>query len=163
MLRRAIFVTALVFGLSMSVGVFATQGPLQGNIEAFKVVAQDDGREAFLPADEVLPKDTIEYRLTYANTGDTALRNIAVTDPVPQGTAYVIRTATRPENGDVMFSIDEGKSYHAWPVRVKKTTADGQEVWVDATPDMVTHIQWSIDGVFEPKTEITFTYRAIVK
>ena len=39
----------------------------------------------------------------------------------------------------------------------------GEEVEVEATPDMVTHIRWIIASDFEPETEITFSYRAIVK
>jgi len=161
--RRAIFITALVAGLTVALTAVADQGPLNGNVEALRVVTQENGREVFLSADEARPKDILEYRLTYANTGEQTLRNISVVDPVPVGTEYIVRTATRPHDGAVEFSIDGGKSYHNWPIRIKKTTADGKEVEAEATPDMVTHIRWTIANDFEPETEITFSYRAIVK
>jgi hypothetical protein len=101
--------------------------------------------------------------VTYANMGETTVRNVTVVDPVPAGTEYIARTATRPNEGAVEFSIDGGKTYHAWPVRIKQRTAEGNDVEVEATPDMVTHIQWLIASDFEPDTEITFSYRAIVK
>lgn len=161
--RRAMFVAALVAVIAVSVVAAAEPGPLTGNVEALRVVTQDNGRVVFLPADEARPQDVIEYRLTYANTGETPVRNVTVVDPVPAGTQYIARTATRPNEGAVEFSIDGGKSYHAWPIRIKQKTADGKEVEVEATPDMVTHIRWIIASDFEPAAEITFSYRAIVK
>lgn len=161
--RRAIFITALVAVGFASLVVASDQGPLRGNVEALRVVTKENGREVFLPADEARPKDVLEYRLTYANTGDAILRNISVVDPVPAGTEYIVRTATRPHEGAVEFSIDGGKTFHTWPVKIMKKTADGKEVETEATPDMVSHIRWTIANDFEPKTEITFSYRAIVK
>lgn len=161
MVRRALFITTL------SVAIFAAfasvaSAPLVGNIEAHKVTRQGD-REVFSSAAKAAPQDIIEYRLTYANNSKDALRNVAVTDPIPTGTEYVHSTATAPNEGRVEFSIDEGKTFHAWPVRYKKVTKDGREVWAEASADMVTHIRWSIPGEFEPETEITFSYRAVIK
>lgn len=144
------------------VALAVADGPLNGFIEARKVVTQDTGREVYLSADKATPRDVIEYRITYANNGESALRNIAITDPIPLGTNYISSSATRPESGEVQFSIDGGNSYHEWPIRIKKVIG-GKEKWIEATPDMVTHIRWVIDGSFEPDTEVTFTYRATVK
>ena len=161
--RRSIYVAALValiFGWSAA---SADQGPLTGNVEALRVVTQENGRDVFLPADEARPQDVLEYRVTYANMGETTVRNVTVVDPVPAGTEYIARTATRPNEGAVEFSIDGGKTYHSWPIRIKQRTAEGNEVEVEATPDMVTHIRWILASDFEPETEITFSYRATVK
>lgn len=161
--RRAIYVAALVALVFGSLDAFADQGPLTGSVEALRVVTQENGRVVFLPADEARPQDVLEYRVTYANTGDATVRNVTVVDPVPVGTEYIARTATRPNEGAVEFSIDGGDTYHVWPIRIKKRTAEGTEVEVEATPDLVTHIRWIIASDFEPETEITFSYRAIVK
>jgi uncharacterized repeat protein (TIGR01451 family) len=158
--RRALNLIPLL--VLVSSVALAVDGPLTGNIEALKVVTKESGEEIFLPADEANPSDIIEYRLTYANDGDAALRNVSVTDPVPFGTEYVVETATA-EGVVVAFSIDNGKTYHSWPVRVKTTDENGNEVTVDATPDMVTHIRWTIDGELLPESEITFSYRARIK
>jgi hypothetical protein len=48
-------------------------------------------------------------------------------------------------------------------VRVKQTDAQGREVWVDATPDMITHIRWTLSGDLAPADEISFSYRAEVE
>ncbi len=137
--------------------------PLSGSMEARKVVQQKSGRELLVPATEVHPDDVIEYRLTYANNSEGALKNVSVIDPIPAGTEYVSLSATRPRAGIVEFSIDSGRTYHVWPVRYKKTLEDGTEVVVQATPQMVSHIRWTIAGEFEPESEITLSYRATVK
>jgi uncharacterized repeat protein (TIGR01451 family) len=161
--RRAIIVAALVVIVSGWTAVAAGQGPLTGSVEALRVVTQDNGRVVFLPADEARPQDVLEYRVTYANMSETTVRNVTVVDPVPVGTEYIARTATRPNEGAVEFSIDGGKTYHSWPIRIKTQSAEGEVVEKEATPDMVTHIRWIIASDFEPETEITFSYRAIVK
>jgi uncharacterized repeat protein (TIGR01451 family) len=161
--RRAILIAVLVCGIFLSLSAAADQGPLSGNVKAFRVVTHDNGREEYLPADEARPRDVIEYRVTYANRGDETLRNVTVVDPVPAGTEYVGRSATRPYDGSVEFSIDGGRSYHTWPIRIKKTNSDGELVEANANADQVTHIRWIISEDFEPETEITFSYRTVVK
>lgn len=161
MVRRAFYLIPLVALVSSL--AFANDAPLMGNIEAVKVVANDDGGESYVPAKEAAPKDVIEYRLTYSNSGREVLRNVSVTDPIPVGTEYLEETATVPQGGAVVFSIDNGKTFHAWPIRVKTTSEDGTEVWVEATADQVTHIRWAFAGELDPEAEVLISYRAIIK
>lgn len=153
----ALLVTALVALLAQ----FAQA--IDSRMESRKVVTRPDGRELFVPAAEVSPSDVIEYRLTYANDGQQAVRNVAIVDPVPDGTRYVELSATRPQHGSVKFSIDSGKTYHDWPVQYTRTDPDGTIRTYVATPEMVTHIRWTLDGNFDPNTAITFSYRTIVE
>jgi uncharacterized repeat protein (TIGR01451 family) len=159
--RRVAFLSALVVGLTSLAAVAAD--PVTGTIEAVKVVVGDHGEEIYLPADEARPRDVIEYRLTYANNGGAVVHNFSITDPVPAGLEYVAKTARHPQAGAVQFSVDQGRTFHAWPVRVKKVGAGGRESWSDATPDMVTHIRWTVSGDLKPEGEIELSYRAKVK
>ncbi len=158
---RHVFVSVLVAGLITSFAV--ADSPVTGTIEAVKVVVADGGEEVYLPADEARPQDVIEYRLTYANRGEQAVSKLSVTDPVPAGARYVAKTARTPKSATVQFSVDGAKTFHAWPVRVKQTDANGREVWVDATPDMITHIRWTLSSALAPADEISFSYRAEVE
>jgi uncharacterized repeat protein (TIGR01451 family) len=154
--------SALVVGLITSLAAVAAD-PITGVIEAHRVVVGERGDEQFVPANEVRPQDVIEYRLTYANKGAAAVHNVAITDPVPAGVKYVAKTAKKPNNGRVEFSVNGAKSFHAWPVKVTRKTADGKEITVDATPDMVTHIRWTLSGDLKPAGEVKLSYRAEVK
>jgi uncharacterized repeat protein (TIGR01451 family) len=159
--RRALYLIPL-FAL-VCVAAVVADAPLTGSIEAVKVVAQESGEEMYMSAAEANPRDLIEYRLSYSNTGNSTLHNVAVTDPIPFGTEYVLETATDPDRGSVEFSIDTGKTFHAWPIRMERTNDRGEKVWVDATPDMVTHIRWTVAGDLDPDNKINVSYRAIIK
>lgn len=162
-MARVSSIIAAVVLCAFGATAVASGGPLSGNIAAVKVIKAADGSEQFQSADKVRPDDVIEYRLTYANHSDAALRGVAVTDPVPAGTRYVADTAGTPGGVSVLFSIDNGKTFHAWPVRYRTKDANGHQVWAEATPEMVTHLRWTIDRQLKPAAQVTFTYRAIVK
>jgi uncharacterized repeat protein (TIGR01451 family) len=161
-LKRFSIALALVLSISVSLAAAKDDG-LTGSIEAFRVITTEDGKEDFLPADKAKPKDVIEYRLTYKNRGKDPVQNIFITDPIPSGTEYVEESASRPASGRVEFSIDGGKTYHNWPITVTEKTKDGAEVAKQATPEMVTHIRWTLTETFKPEREITVSYRTLIK
>jgi len=154
--------SVLLAGLIASLAAIAS-GPVTGTIEAVKVIVGERGEESFLPADEARPQDVIEYRLKYANNGEAGVQNVSIVDPVPAGVQYIEKSAKAAGKGLVEFSVDSGKTFHTWPVKVKKVAADGRENWVNATPDMVTHIRWTVSGELKPAKDVTFSYRAKVK
>jgi uncharacterized repeat protein (TIGR01451 family) len=161
--RHVIALFAVVLGLSLSIDVAAGGANLAGSLEAYRVVVTDQGVERFLPAESARPSDVIEYRLVYRNTGDEPIQHILITDPIPIGTALVHPSATHPENGRVEYSIDGGENFQPWPILVKKTGESGEEALVEATPDMVTHIRWSLTKSVQPDGGVTLTYRAVIK
>jgi uncharacterized repeat protein (TIGR01451 family) len=161
--KRFLALFVLVLGLSVSAALAADSAKLTGSLEAFRVVVTDEGVEEFVPADNARPNDVIEYRLTYANTGKEPVQNIFIMDPIPPGMSFLYPSATQPETGRVEFSIDGGKTYSGWPILVKKTTKDGVEKVVEATPDMVTHVRWVLTDTFQPKEEVTVSYRTVIK
>ena len=162
-MRRAVFMSVLLAGLITSLAAIAA-GPVTGTIEAVKVIVGERGEEVFVPADEARPQDVIEYRLKYANNGEAVVHNVSIVDPVPTGVQYLEKTAKAAAGkGLIEFSVDAGRTFHAWPVRVKKVAADGRETWVDAAPDMVTHIRWTLSGELKPENDVTLSYRAKVK
>jgi uncharacterized repeat protein (TIGR01451 family) len=136
---------------------------LIGNLEAFRVVMTEDGKEKFLPADQARPADVVEYRLTYTNAGEKPVSNVSIVDPIPEGMQYVLSSATEPEVGQVEFSIDDGRTYHAWPIVIKVKDENGIEKEKKATPDMVTHVRWVIADTFEPESQVKLSYRTSVK
>ncbi|UCH83880.1 MAG: DUF11 domain-containing protein [Candidatus Latescibacterota bacterium] len=159
----ALFVFVLVIGLTVSAALAADSAKLTGNLEAFRVVVNDEGVEDFVPADNARPNDVIEYRLTYTNTGREPVQNIFIMDPIPPGMSFVHPSATEPADGRVEFSIDGGKTYQAWPILVKQTNDEGVEEVVEATPDMVTHVRWVLTDTFQPEEAVTVSYRTVIK
>ena len=161
--KHFLVVFAVVLGVVATAVLAFGSANLTGSIQAYRVVVADKGVEDFLPAENARPSDTIEYRLVYANTGDEPIRNVLITDPIPLGTRMIHPSATQPKTGKVEFSVDGGKNFQPWPVLIKKTTEDGKETVVEATPEMVTHIRWALADAIQPDGSITLTYRAVVK
>lgn len=141
----------------------ASSPGLTGKTEAFRVVATEQGKEQLLPADKASPRDVVEYRLTYKNQSADPVRNVAISDPIPAGTRYVASSAALSGAGRVEFSIDGGKSFHAWPVPIVEKTPDGREVVRQAPAEMVTNIRWLVDGAFASQTEVIASYRAVIR
>jgi len=143
--------------------IAAGDNGLEGKLEAFRVVKNAKGEETFVPAENAQPSDLIEYRLTYENRGQDPVRNVYITDPIPTGTQYVVKSASDPVGAEVEFSIDEGRTFHAWPILITHKSTDGSEKVTEATPDMVTHIRWVVKETLPPEAAITLSYRTTIK
>jgi uncharacterized repeat protein (TIGR01451 family) len=161
--RHSLALFLVTLGVAASFGLASASAGLTGALEAYRVVITDQGVEEFLPADNARPADVIEYRLVYSNTGDDPIQNVLITDPIPIGTTFIHPSASRPEAGRVDFSVDGGKSFHAWPVMVKVKAQDGEEKVVEATPDMVTHVRWELGGAIPPEGEVRLKSRTVIK
>ena len=86
-MRRSLTVAMLVLVLAASAAY--GQGPkLTGDMEARKIVLDENNREVAVPADQVFPFDTIEYTLTYRNTGNASAAGIIFFGRFPTATAY---------------------------------------------------------------------------
>lgn len=164
MLKHLGWAMVLIIALSIPpLPAAAGSDALVGTVEAYRVAGDHNGTEAYLPAKEARPKDVIEYRLTYKNTSESAVANVAIVDPIPAGMRYIAASATDIRAGRVEFSINHGKSFHSWPVMRTVTAPDGTKKTVEATPDMVTHVRWVMAEALDPSKKISVSYRASIK
>lgn len=161
-MRRSLTAAILVIVLAASAA--HAQGPnLVGGMEARKIVLDGDNREIAVSADQVFPLDTIEYTLTYRNAGNASAAGINLIGPIPQGTIYLEETATEIENVHPLFSIDDGKNFQEAPVTYTVVNDEGVEEVREATPDMITHVRWTMDEGLEVGHEVVVSYRVQVK
>lgn len=99
-----------------------------------------------LAAKGVQPGDEIIYTLSYVNSGTEEAKDVIITDPVPEGTAYIPGSAS--ELGDLTFSIDKGKSYKKPTLLTFEVKgADGKTQKKVASPDEYTDIRWILSSV----------------
>jgi uncharacterized repeat protein (TIGR01451 family) len=149
--------------LVISTTAFAQAPSLSGEMEARKIVVDENDREIAVPAENVYPHDTVEYTLKYRNSGNAAASGVNLVGPVPAGTVYLDRTATDFEGLHPVFSIDGGKTYHEAPVTYVVVDEDGREQEKVATPDMITHVMWVMNGTLDIGQEVSVSYRVQVK
>lgn len=90
--------------------------------------------------------ETIIYTITYRNTGDEVATGVKVDNAIPEGTRYVVDTATG--EGEVLFSIDNGKTFKQ-PSLLTYETRDqnGKSTQMKASPESYTNIRWLIPDV----------------
>lgn len=147
--------------------------------------------ERFVPVEEAVPGEVIEYRVTAVNEGDIIYRpgTVVVTLPIGQGLAYVEDSAT-PSSDRVVteFSADGGASYSEPPVLIPDTepaepepddTDPGDTDPGDTEPDDDAEapeeaglraadpaeydaIRWTFSVPFEPGQEELLVYRVEV-
>lgn len=163
-MRRSLSAALFLILMAVSAASAFAGGPtLVGKMEARKIVIDEENREIAMPAGQVYPDDMVEYRLVYRNSGSGSATGVDLVGPVPDGTAYLDRTASDIEGLETIFSIDGGKTYHHAPVMYEAIGEDGKVEKKAATPDMITHVKWSITGALEVGQEVSVSYRVQVK
>jgi len=122
-------------------------------LHAFKVVPTATGSK-LVATESAEPGDTIQYLVTYSNTGKTPARDVQATLPVPQGgMVYVTDTATPTA---VLASID-GTSYAPMPLMRTVTRAGKQQQ--EAIPvSEYRFLRWKL-GEIAPGASITVSSR----
>jgi uncharacterized repeat protein (TIGR01451 family) len=163
-MRRSLTAAVLFLVLAISVSGAHGQAPdLIGDMEARKIVVDENNREIAVSADQVYPLDMIEYTLKYRNTGTASASGINLIGPIPAGTVYLDLTATDIEGKHPLFSIDGGRTYQETPVTYVVVNENGEEEIREATPDMITHVQWMVNGGLDVGHELVVSYRVQVK
>lgn len=147
----------------MSFSVYAEKmEPLSSQMDAYVVMTDDAGEEKLKPADEVLPKDKVEYKLTYTNNTDDQLKGLVITGPIPQNTFFVSGTNNTKIKSDFVVSIDGGQTFEPEPVK-RMVMENGEEVEVIIPPEKYTAIRWMPSVPINAKEKQIFTYRIEVK
>lgn len=108
------------------------------------------------------PGDTILYTIYAKNTGDGAMTEAEVVDPIPENVEYVTDSATG-ENCRIIFSVNDGLQYSVWPVMVTATDANGAPIRREATKEQVTHIKWLIQEPIPAGGQKILTFKVAVK
>jgi uncharacterized repeat protein (TIGR01451 family) len=109
--------------------------------------------------DRVDGGDVVQYLLTFTNVTDQPVRQVVVSNPVPQGFRMVAgsvkasRADARPE-----YSIDAGSSFSAQPM--EEVLVDGRPVRRPAAPEKYTHVRWTVDGWVAPGATVVAEFDA---
>ena len=113
--------SALLFLASVASVHAAADIRLKAVAEIEVPVVNDKGETEVrrMPATKVVPGTEVIYTITVSNLGDQSADNVVVTDPIPENTTYVDRSAFG-SGTEITFSVDGGKSYGL---------AGGEEYW----------------------------------
>ena len=118
-------------------------------ITAEKVVmVEKDGKqvEKLVEVKEVVPGDILVYTLNYENKGDETATKVALVDPIPDTTTYIVGSVFSP-GSTVAFSIDDGKTFKEPSLLVYQVSVGDKMVSRKASPEQYTHIRWTVKSI----------------
>lgn len=109
----------------------------------------------------VNPGDILRYTVSSENAGTNPANNLTITQPIPEQMVYELDTATSQNQAEVVYSIDNGKTFVAKPT-ITITTEDGETIEKPAPPETYTHIRWKF-GSLSPEAGLTAMYEVKVQ
>lgn len=111
----------------------------------------------------VQPGDVIRYIVAGKNDSDRSVRNLVVTQPIPNQTTYILNSVTVKNSGaEITYSINNGKSFVEKPtVRVK--LPNGKVETRPAPAELYTHVRWKFAEAIIPTAAVNASYQVKVR
>ena len=131
---------------------------IKSSMHAYRVETVK-GKETLKAAKEAQPGDTLEYRVTYANTTKEALNALSVVVPIPENTGYLKKTAVASVPTVFEVSLDGGSKWETEPVKRLRKNAAGKMVETIVPESEYTHLRWMAKTALGPKAVQKFSYR----
>jgi uncharacterized repeat protein (TIGR01451 family) len=122
-------------------------------LHAFKVVPTNAGTR-LVATTEAMPGDTIEYQVTYSNTGKTPARDVLATLPVPQGGISYVADSASP--AAVQASLD-GTTFAPLPLK-RTVTRNGKPATELVPVSEYRFLRWKL-GEIPPGASATVSSR----
>jgi len=160
--------TLLILALCLSLACLPAMADpsLELSMEVKKEIRipQENGHTLveYAPADETASGDVLVYVIHYVNKGDQPAKNTFVQSPIPRGTVYVDESACG-ENCDMVFSIDEGRSFSPLPIYYDVPLPDGSSRKRKAGPHMITHAKWLMTKAIKPGESGVLLFKAMIR
>lgn len=164
MLSKAMAV--IMFVVLVSAPVFAEE---KGNLnltsvsEVDTVVVNAKGEKEVKRVDaakaKVVPGDTVIFTTLYRNIGKEPVTNAVITNPTPEHTLYVDKSA-EGKGARIEFSVDNGKTYDA---AKNLTVLDAKGKARPAAATDYTHIRWTLGKPLAPGAKGSVSFKAKIK
>jgi uncharacterized repeat protein (TIGR01451 family) len=121
--------------------------------------AKGGAKTTRVPADKVVPGETVAFTYNLTNTGSLPTENVVLVAPIPPETTYVDKSAAAAQAA-LTFSIDKSKSFAA-PEKLQVVGADGKRR--RAGPADYTHLRWQLTAPLAGGATKLVGFRAILK
>lgn len=164
MLSRCLTVVAFVFLISVPSLVLAEDTIKLTSVSEFDmVVVNAKGEKGVKRVDaakaKIVPGDAVIFTTIYENVGKAPVNKAIITNPVPEHTVYVDKSA-QGKGTRVEFSIDGGKTY-GLPKTLMVVGKDGKAKQASASD--YTHIRWVVEKAIAPGVKSSVSFKARVK
>ena len=109
----------------------------------------------------VNPGDILRYTISSENPEASVAQDLTITQPIPERMVYELDTAKSQNQAEVVFSIDDGKTFTAQPT-ITVETEDGKTIEQPAPAETYTHVRWQF-GSLDPTSDVVATYEVQVQ
>ena len=108
------------------------------------------------------PGEILNWTITSHNDGTAPAHQYKTIGEIPSGTAYVLGSAQADATGNIVFSIDGGKTFTAKPL-IEQKQPDGSLRKVAAPATIYTHIRYEWDTPLAEGKQLNASYKVRVK
>lgn len=123
--------------------------------EEMTVTDSGERRTKLVPADTVVPGDSVLYTITFRNVSDDVAENVVITNPMPENLTYISGSAFAP--GTVIeYSIDGGENYDL----AENLTVNDSGGARAARAEDFTHVRFVMQDDLAPGAEGVARFRA---
>lgn len=119
---------------------------------------QGETETRLVPADVVVPGESVIYTITFTNISDRPADNVVITNPIAEDLMYVDGSAFGP-GMEIQFSVDGGATFAS--ADDLNVTEDG-EVRKAESKDF-THVRWVMQNDLEAGAQGTARFAAILE
>ena len=154
----------ILTGLALTLLAFTAMGQshldVQTTVQKEEVFVNDAGEEEkrLVPAEKVLPGETVYYTITFTNTSDEVADNVVVTNPIAEELMYLDGSAFGPGT-DIVFSVDGGETFAA--ADELNVTENGETRAAEAKD--FTHVRWVMQNNLAAGAQGTARFAAVLE
>lgn len=129
-------------------------------VQKEEVFVNDAGESEIrlVPAEVVVPGETVFYTITFVNSSEESADNVVITNPIENHRVYVDGSAFGPGT-DMRFSVDGGKTFAA---ANDLTVTDNGDIRSAESSDY-THIRWVMKNNLAAGAQGTARFAVVVE
>ena len=108
------------------------------------------------------PGEVLNWTIISMNAGNAPAQNYKTIGEIPTGTAYVASSAKAEGNVNIVYSIDDGKTFNEKPM-IDQKQPDGSTKKVAAPVSMYTQIRYEWSDLLSEGKQFSASYKVRVK
>jgi len=126
-------------------------------VQKEEITIDDSGarKTRLVPAETVVPGDSVIYTITFTNISEEAAENVVITNPVPENLTYIDGSAFGP-GAVIEFSVDGGQNYGTSDELVIPDNGGSRA----ATAEDYTHLRWVMQNQLAAGSQGVASFRA---
>jgi uncharacterized repeat protein (TIGR01451 family) len=161
-LKSQFSVITLIALVVVAGSAFAALVRPEVKISLFGTVTRENKPVDVEKAGNLNPGEILNWTINSMNAGSAPAQNYKTVGEIPTGTAYVASSAKADGNVNIVYSIDDGKTFSEKPM-IDQKQPDGSNKKVAAPVAMFTQIRYEWSDPLSEGKQFSASYKVRVK